>query len=313
MSRRGFRRFTLFALALTLFVIVWGAWVRASGSGAGCGDHWPVCNGQIIPHDPSSKTLIELTHRLTSGLDLLAVIGTLIIARKVMPKGHAAIRWAWWSLFFMLTEAALGALLVKAELVANNATASRALAMSIHLVNTFLLVAAMTRTAFHAHVDARLDWKLPGARLGLAAAALVLIVGVTGSVAALGDTLQQQSISNPFVSLLIELRIIHPMLAVVAAVALLGLVSLAWQSGRATRSAIALAGLVVLQVTVGLVNVMLQAPIAVQLLHLLIADAVWMALLVLAFQLSAAPPVPDSARGERFDRSPSQPETAAPH
>ena len=103
-SFRTYRVLAISVLALSVAVILWGAFVRATGSGAGCGSHWPLCNGVMVPRAPSIQTLIEFTHRLTSGLDLLAVIGTLIIARKVMPKGHAAIRWAWWSLFFMLTD-----------------------------------------------------------------------------------------------------------------------------------------------------------------------------------------------------------------
>jgi len=46
-------------LAYSILVILWGAYVRISFSGDGCGDHWPLCHGEVIPTAPSVKTLIE--------------------------------------------------------------------------------------------------------------------------------------------------------------------------------------------------------------------------------------------------------------
>ncbi len=287
----GFRRYTVVALAWTLAVIVWGAYVRASGSGAGCGDHWPACNGELIPRAPSTQTVIEFTHRTTSGLALLSVVVLLVWARRAAPLGHETRRWAFWSLFFMLTEAAFGALLVKAELVANNATASRALAMSIHLINTFLLVGAMVLTAFHAWRSdaAAARWKSPPAQLGLLASVLILVVGVSGSIAALGDTLVQQSITNAFVELLIKLRILHPLIAIAGVASAIGAGALTWHVEPARKTIVALWSLLVLQVIAGLTNVALQAPISMQLVHLLLADAVWVALmLVLRFAVTSS-------------------------
>lgn len=289
MSVGAFRRFALFALGWTLLVIVWGAFVRATGSGAGCGNHWPICNGELIPRPQRVQTVIEFVHRLTSGVDLLAVVGLVVLSRRAFPAGHPTRRWAWWSFFFMVTEALLGALLVKAELVENNATASRAVAMSIHLVNTFLLVAAMTRTTFHAWVDGPMRWRNASGLLSLGAAVLVTLVGISGAVAALGDTLHQQAVQSPFVELLIQVRIVHPLLAVLGTLAVLGLARWAWRWKTARPFALALGGLVVVQVMVGLLNVVLQAPVAVQLVHLLVADAVWIALHLVAFSLASQP------------------------
>jgi heme A synthase len=280
-----FRRYAVFALGWTLAVILWGAYVRASGSGAGCGAHWPNCNGELIPRSPTMQTLVEYTHRATSGLALLSVIALFIGALVATPRGHPARKFAGASLFFMLTEAAVGALLVKAELVANNATASRAVAMSIHLINTFALVAVMTLTVFHAWRDPsrqRASWSGRGARLQLAIAALVLVtvVGVSGAIAALGDTLVQQSVVNPFVDLLIELRILHPLIAIGGVAAGIGTGALAWAVEDARKWIIALWTLLVLQVIAGLTNVALQAPVETQLIHLFLADAVWVSLVV---------------------------------
>jgi len=280
-SPLAFRRFTVLALAFCLAVIVWGAYVRATGSGAGCGDHWPTCNGDLIPRAPSTQTMIEFTHRTTSGLALVSVVVMLLWARRIHPAGHAVRRAAGWSLGLMLSEALLGAMLVKLELVANNATANRAVGMSLHLMNTFLLLAAMTSTAAWAWLgDRRVKWAGTPALVFGAALVSTAVVGVTGAVTALGDTLHQQAVSNPFVEVLIQFRIVHPLLAIVATLALLGAASVG--RTRAGRWSNALIAVVLMQVVVGLINVQLAAPVAVQLIHLLLADLVWVLLVVIS-------------------------------
>lgn len=275
------------ALAWSLAVIVWGAYVRASGSGAGCGDHWPNCNGELIPRSPTMQTLVEYTHRTTSGLALLSVIVLAIWALIAHPSGHAVRRTAAWSLLLMITEALLGALLVKLELVANNATANRAVAMSVHLVNTFLLIASMALCAFRAWTgDARLRWA-PGAWVNMLSLVGVVVLGMTGAVAALGDTLAQQAVFNPFVALLIQLRIIHPFTALAVTALVL------FAAGRAFTVAkpwaIGLMTAVVVQLAVGLTNVILQVPIGIQLVHLLLADAVWLLTVICTASVISAP------------------------
>ena len=280
-----FRRTAIVSLAWSLLVIIWGAYVRASGSGAGCGAHWPVCNGDLIPRAPSVQTLIEYTHRATSGIALLLVIAVFVMALR--QPSRVARRFAVLSLVLMLTEAALGALLVKAELVADNATASRAVAMSIHLINTFLLVGVMVMTVFHAFAgDVAARLRGSSAVFSWLAMVLVMVTGVSGAIAALGDTLTQQAVQSAFVDLLIRLRIIHPFLALATAAVLLNL-------GRVTFSAtrgwtIALWSLVVLQLKAGLTNVVLQAPVWMQLVHLGLADAVWVTVLVATRKLAVS-------------------------
>jgi cytochrome c oxidase assembly protein subunit 15 len=284
-----FRRTAIVSLAWSLFVILWGAYVRASGSGAGCGAHWPVCNGDLIPREPTVQTLIEYTHRATSGIALLLVLAVFVLALRQPLR--IARRFAILSLVLMLTEAALGALLVKAELVANNATASRALAMSIHLTNTFLLVAVMVMTIFHAYAGDR-EAKTRGAAgvLSWLAIVLVMVTGISGSIAALGDTLTQQLVQTAFVDLLIRLRIIHPFLALGTAVALIAVARMTFDVARGWS--IALGSLVALQLFAGLTNVALQAPVWMQIVHLALADAVWIAVLVATRKLAVSAQTP---------------------
>jgi heme A synthase len=288
-AHRGLARAAWVTLAATVAVAVWGAFVRATGSGAGCGSHWPLCDGAVLPAVNSAATAIEFTHRVTSGLALLAVVGLWAALRRLAPAGALTRRAAFASLVFMLVEAAIGAGLVLLELVGENTSVARAVVMGGHLVNTFALVGALTITA----------WALGGRgplRLGRAHAAgalsacvaALLLTSVSGAIAALGDTLfpaeslfeawrQELSVTS---NVLIRLRLLHPVIAVAAA----GLVvALARAGARGEeRGARLLVGLVAVQLGAGAINVLLLAPIWLQLVHLLLANAVWVAFVLLA-------------------------------
>jgi heme A synthase len=279
------QRLSLAALAFTVAVIVWGAFVRASGSGAGCGAHWPTCNGEVLPLAPSLHTVIEFTHRTTSALAGLVAVGLALLAWRRRPPGHPARRWSLGVVGFMLLEGAAGAALVKLELVANDASANRAVAMSVHLMITFGLLATMTGLAWRTGPEPRPGPPASDLQRGLLALALALValVGVSGAVAALGDTLVQQSVSSPVVDALVRLRIVHPLVAVLAAVGVLLAASTAWGQAHTRAWAVAAMAVLGLQVVAGLVNVILQAPVWMQLVHVALADAVWVTLWSLSF------------------------------
>jgi heme A synthase len=278
-------RFAWAVLIYNVGVIAWGAYVRATGSGAGCGAHWPLCNGEVTLRAPAVETLIEFSHRATSGLALVLVVVLFFWARRVSHPGHPVRTGTAWSLAFMLSEAALGAGLVLFQLVAHDASAARAFAVGAHLLNTFLLLAALTLTVFWASGGGRLHWSLgrKGGTLAAGGAAL-LIVSVAGAITALGDTLfPSESLAeglNADLSatshFLIRLRTIHPILAIVVAVYLMTSV---WQfAGAGSRGrtlARTLTTLLAIQLAAGAANIALLAPIWLQLLHLLLADAVW--------------------------------------
>jgi len=279
-------------LAYNLLVILWGAWVRVSGSGAGCGAHWPLCDGEVIPRAPSAEKLIEFTHRATSGLALVAVVALAVAVFRARPAGDSARRAAAWTVVFMLLEAAVGAGLVLFELVADNASMARALFMAVHLANTFLLLAALARTCERlGPLPVAPPLPRPTRRLGRVALGLLVVAGASGAVAALGDTLfpartlgeALAADLSPTSHLLIRLRLGHPLLATAAAAATLLLavgVLRAAPGERRGAWARGAAALVLLQVVVGLVNVALLAPAALQLLHLLLADLVWIAVVL---------------------------------
>ena len=84
------RSFAWAVLAYFIAVILWGTLVRATGAGAGCGNHWPLCNGTVMQYAASVNTLIEFTHRVTSGLSLLAVVALLLWSWAATERGHLA-------------------------------------------------------------------------------------------------------------------------------------------------------------------------------------------------------------------------------
>jgi len=291
-------RFATYAwatLAANLGVIMWGAFVRATGSGAGCGNHWPLCNGEVVPRSPSVATLIELGHRLTSGLALLLVVGLVIGARRGFPAGHLARRGATAALVLMVVEALIGAGLVLLELVAQDTSVARAWWIAGHLVNTFLLVGALTVTAWWATHDAPPRLRGAGAlaaALGVALAGM-LVLGVSGAITALGDTLfpatslsegEAQTFSET-AHAFVRLRLWHPVLALVVS----GLVTAAAVLAARRRSepavhlaARAVVGILALNLALGLLNMTLLAPVPLQLVHLLLADLAWIGLVVLS-------------------------------
>ena len=286
-------RFAWGVLAYNIAVILWGAYVRASGSGAGCGEHWPLCNGVLLPRDPATATMIEFSHRLTSGLALISVVVLLVWVRRVCRAGHPARRGAAWTVFFMLTEAAVGAGLVLFQLVADNATMARALFMAVHLLNTFILLGALALTGWW--LDGGEAWSPAGhggraLGFGLATTGL-LLVGVSGAVAALGNTLYPDgSLAeglaadlSPTSHFLIRLRILHPTFAVLTGIGLIfGAARLAPPGGTSRRLARAVAGLAGVQLALGILNVALLAPVWMQLVHLLAADLLWVAFVLFA-------------------------------
>ena len=150
-----FRFYAWAVLVFHLGVVVWGAFVRASGSGAGCGERWPLCNGQIVPRAPLTATLIEFSHRLTSGVALVSVVVLVIWAYRVFPKGNGVRRGAFLALVCTTIECAIGAALVLLRMVAANSSLSRGLWLAAHLMNTLFLLAALSVTAWLATTNHR--------------------------------------------------------------------------------------------------------------------------------------------------------------
>jgi heme A synthase len=301
--KERFAKYAWFVLAYNIAVVLWGAFVRATGSGAGCGEHWPLCNGEVVPRAPKIATIIEFGHRITSGMVLVLVVLLVIFAYRTFPPRHVVRRTAVLSLAFTISEALIGAALVLLGHGATNTSVWRGATLSIHLVNTLVLLASLALTAWFAtpktydveplEIAGRLRLAL-----GIAAGA-VLVVGISGAIAALGDTLfASSSVSegfrrdfSPSAHLFLRLRILHPVIAAGLGAYLLAIAFYAAIAKGATvvlkRLAFSLIGLTLLQVCLGLVNIMLLAPIPVQLLHLMVADLLWITFILFSTEILA--------------------------
>jgi heme A synthase len=304
MKLKNFAPFTWGVLGWNLIVILWGAYVRATGSGAGCGRHWPLCDGQVVPQAPDIAMSIEFTHRLLSGGALLLVGAMVIWGFRITKKEHPVRKGLIAAGVLILTEALLGAGLVLFELVEENSSMARAIAVALHLTNTFLLVGSLALTAYWAGGGRAVQLKGQGAKAWLLGGGLsgMLLIGMSGAVTALGDTLfpvgsLAEGITgdlDPNAHFLVRLRVYHPIIAIVIAIYSLYLVRMLFKqnTGIARKFLTALVVIGVIQLAVGLTNLLLLVPIPTQLLHLLTADLVWITYVLTTAVLLAKPEAP---------------------
>lgn len=304
------------ALIYNVLVILWGAVVRLTGAGAGCGEHWPLCNGVVVPQSPTLHTVIEFSHRLTSGASGLLAIGLVALAFVGTARGHPARFGALLSLGLIVLEGLVGGVQVLLGLTATSTDPARGFVQGVHLANTFLLLGALLLTALWASGGPRLRLRGQGHSGALVGAglALLLVLGMAGAVTALGDLLflpadgstPVQTVRGDLgaVNLIQNLRVIHPMLAVLTSAYLAWLA--AWlrrerPGAQVSRWSMALWTMLGLQMLAGFANIALKAPGWLQLTHLLLACIMWLVTVMLSFValtgLRSARPAPASLRG----------------
>ena len=300
-SRILFSRVSFVLLASTVFVIIFGAFVRASLSGDGCGTGWPICDGGIIPVGAELKTYIELGHRFSSSLLGLLVIGVMFWARRIFEKGHPARKAAVAAAIFTMISGAIGAILVKGKWVTTDVSLARAITMPLHLLNTFALMASLAMMIHFAKGGRKASFEGQG---GLGSAfkwtiGAFFMLGMTGAVSAMGKTAFQTKLSsaNTFLERvqmhigdqahpILKGGLLHPLMAMAAGLILIFTCRLAGER-RADDplvehwSALTI-WLYVGQLAFGIMNLVASAPIWMQLTHLGLALANWVALVMLA-------------------------------
>ncbi|WP_240738414.1 COX15/CtaA family protein [Deinococcus fonticola] len=288
------------ALVYNILVILWGAVVRITGAGAGCGDHWPLCDGRVVPHSFTFERVIEFSHRLTSGASGLIAIALVVLAFRATPRGHLARTGALWTLGLILLEGLVGGVQVLLGLTATSTDPARGFVQGIHMANTFALLGAALLTALWASGNPALRLRGQG-RAGLLSylgLALLLLMAMAGAVTALGDLLFLpeggsvgiSTVKKDFAvtaSIIENLRVVHPLLSVVGAVYLAYLA--AWlrrerPDAQVTRWSRAVWALLAVQLVAGFVNVALRAPAWMQLTHLLLACVMWLATVMLVYR-----------------------------
>ncbi len=288
---RSLTKFTWATLVVNIGVIVFGAYVRATGSGAGCGANWPSCNGEFIPSALEGERAIEFTHRVTSGLALIMVAILVWRIWRTYPSGHRARRGAAFSGVFIIGEALIGAVIVLYEWVADDASVARTAAVPLHLVNTLLLLGALTLTAWWVSGGGslRLDGDRRFARGWIIGGAGVVLIAATGAITALADTLFPsesliEGLKEDFTAsehFLTNLRVAHPLVAIAVGLYLIWLVRRLGMTGGNRPASLAILVLVGAQLVAGALNIALLTPVWLQLVHLLLADLVWVALVLL--------------------------------
>lgn len=274
-----------FNLVFVVFVILWGAWVRLSGSGAGCGEHWPLCNGQALPLDQGLKTLTELTHRLTSGIFGITIFAMTVLGFRKFQKGHPARLWLMASLILTIIEALIGAVLVKKGLVDKNDSAMRAIVIGLHLVNTLFLVATIVMSEYLTRSVEFIKNHLEPKEYKMSAIVFILflLAGSTGAITALGNTLFPETsliegMKKDFSAtshFLIQLRIYHPITAVSMVLLLINfsLKNMEFKHTKLTAKWTLIGAIVAL--SFGVVNWLMMAPTWGALVHLTLADILW--------------------------------------
>ena len=296
-GRRKYRSFAWSVLVFNVLVVLGGAIVRATGSGDGCGESWPMCTDRIIPANPGVETVIEFSHRITSALAIFGVIALFVFAVRLYEKGHRVRNAAAASLALLLFESVLGALLIVFGWVDQDASIGRMIVVPIHLLNTYILVGALTITAWWSSgnlgptkpVDTRTRRSLILGAIGL------LLIGAIGALNALSDSLYPaesffSGIAEEFsgdAPWLLQVRILHPIVAIAVGfgVAYVAMRLAATATDRTKRFGAVVGGLILLQFVVGLVNVMLAAPLETQVIHLAIADTIWIVYLIFGASL----------------------------
>lgn len=297
MSDTRLRKFAWFVLAYNVVVILFGAVVRATGSGAGCGSDWPTCRGGVVPLSGTAETAIEFTHRATSGIALVLVFALLVWVLRTRPGRDAVRLAAIAAAVFVVNEALVGAMLVLFGWVEDDQSLGRAISIAVHLMNTFVLLGALTLTAWWLGDGGRPVRPLPARErgwFGLAVGGLML-VGAAGAITALGDTLFPaesllDGIRDDFTgAFLVRLRWIHPIVAVGAGLLLVWLAPrYAHHGGRVARFGTTMTWLVAGQLLLGVLNVLILAPVWMQIVHLLVADLTWIAFVLFVVEATAA-------------------------
>ncbi|MBL8047123.1 MAG: protoheme IX farnesyltransferase [Chthonomonas sp.] len=283
-------------------VIAWGAFVRASKSGDGCGAHWPLCNGEFHPGGMPIASWIEYAHRISSGLVMPMVLWLWVLANRATEPGHILRRTARKVAIFTLIEALLGAVLVKFSLVGENSSLTRAAVMGVHLCNTLILLGFMVAFWWLARGGESVRIRGAGKLSTIFQFSMVglILTSVSGAIAALGDTLfpaktlaqgLRQDFSADSPTLLI-LRTWHPVVSVSVAVMIVVYMSGLLRSNispAGKKYAKWVLGIVYAQLAIGVINVLLLAPVWMQIVHLVVADSIWIALLLAAFTTCARP------------------------
>ena len=276
-------------LLLSILSILAGAFVRATGSGDGCGATWPTCKGKIIPGLSDTSELIEFSHRSVSGVLLIVTLIIFIKTRK-FQKDSLVRTVTNYLTFFVIFEALIGAVIVIFEWVGLNSSLPRIIAVPIHLVNTFGLLGC------YAILYKILDENIKEInsmfnKNFIFISSLFFLSGATGSIAALADVLfPSASFIEGFLAdfdrtseVLTRLRILHPIVS--SALSLILYVYSIRINKKYNIRVKPLQTLIFVAVFLGFLNVLSNIILPLSILHLAIADFLWISYIYVSIDI----------------------------
>ena len=280
------------ASAATYLLIVLGGVVRITGSGMGCGDHWPLCNGRLIPSLGDTATFIEWSHRLVAlGVSVLVVgLAALTLSRRSTPGvagGDGPLKPALWAAGLLVIQVLLGAVTVWLELPPTT--------VILHLATAMAMVAALVVAGLRANSTPRTPtdgryWR--GAVTALVMAGVAVLLGAfTANLGAAGACLGFPLCSGevwPSQSNggLAHIHWVHRLVAYALVAHLIGLVIVAVRRGAPTsvrRAAVVALGITAAQVGVAAAMMLSVLQPHWRATHVAAGTAVWVAMVVLAW------------------------------
>lgn len=288
-----FSKLAWFNLIWTVLVILWGAVVRATNSGAGCGKFWPLCGQSLIPTFDIFHTYIEFAHRVMSGILLVTIFAMFLYGRRLYKADKARRDLNTLVFVFLIIESLLGAGLVVFELVEDNDSILRIFAVSLHLLNTFVLVALTALNAYYSTSVNTSLIKLNVRKVSKIGLLLILVIGISGAVTSLADTLFPPSTFtetmnewiDPTAHVLQRLRPYHPFFAIAFGLAIIAYLDHFFNpmTERGKKLKTWIKALIFVQFGLGMLNIVLHVPLYMQITHLLIAELIWITAIFLAF------------------------------
>lgn len=276
-----FRRLALASTIATLVLVSIGGLVRATKSGLGCGTNWPHCPGAV-----NRALIIEASHRAAAGIVILLIASLVVVAYRNRGSLPGMLGLSTAAFFLVMSQAILGAIVVWLELEAESVVLHLATAMALVALLIHITTAALR---LERGSIAEPDPGLVRMSTFTAITTLtILLVGsyVTGKGAGLVFPDWPLMDGKVIPDLGIESQAVHFLHRALAGFGLVAVIALAWNArsrdGVAARFTYAAAGLYVVQVLVGALNVWTDLSSAVVAIHLALGSLIWASLVTVA-------------------------------
>jgi heme A synthase len=288
---RTVRRVGYVALLIGFAQVVFGAIVRISGSGLGCGDHWPDCYGAFTPANDAQSLLVEISHRYGAAALSIAIVALAIVAlRKRRADGvggpGGALRPALLAVLLVIVAALFGAVTVKMEL--NTMVVVTHLAIAMSLLGVLVIVVVRAGGFGATRLTARSPRTFRSAR---AAAALTFLALVFGALTANTPGAPQSCRGFPWCRVAVVtgspfwIQVSHRIIAFLLLGHLTGVFFAVRKRGESAvlrRAAAAALSVVVLQLVIAAAMVELHLPPGLRSLHQAVGTLLWICVVALA-------------------------------